>query len=68
MNMLLEIPTELHFTETQVRCTPKGLLPVVGLAEACGSAFMKLSCTLTFVASPTAVQLVPVRGTQRLTP
>ena len=48
MNMLLEIPTELCFTEVQIRCTGGCLLPTVMLVGACGKTLVKLSYTVTF--------------------
>jgi len=42
MNMLLEIPTGLHFTEVRISVTRKCLLSTVGLAEACGETLVKL--------------------------
>ena len=47
-NMLLEIPTGLHFTEVQIRCTHKCLPSTVRLVEACGETLVKLSQTITF--------------------
>jgi len=42
-NMLLEIPTGIHFTEFQIEC-PRVLLPSnVRLLEACGKTLVKLS-------------------------
>jgi len=48
INMLLEIPTGLHFTEAQIRCTHKCLPSAVRLAEACGETLVKLTQTVTF--------------------
>jgi len=43
VNMLLEIPTGLRFTEVQIRGTCECLLSVLRLAEACGKTLVKLS-------------------------
>jgi len=43
MNMLLEIPTGLHFTELQIFWARKSLLSTIRLAEACGETLVKLS-------------------------
>ena len=47
VNMLLEIPSGLRFTEVQVQCTHKGLPSAVRLAEACSKTLVKLSQTIT---------------------
>jgi len=46
MNMLLEIPTGLHFTEVNIRCTGERLPSSVKLAAVCGRTLVKLSCTI----------------------
>ena len=43
MNMLLEVPTGLHFSEVDVLCTHECLLPTVRLTEACGENLIKLN-------------------------
>jgi len=43
INMLLEIPSGLHFTEMQVSCMYMDLPSAVELAEACGRTLVKLS-------------------------
>ena len=45
MNMLLEIPSGLHFTEIQIREARECLLPAVRLVEACSTTLMRLSYT-----------------------
>jgi len=42
MNMLLEIPTGLHFTEVDIHCATKCLPSVVRLVEACSGTIVKL--------------------------
>jgi hypothetical protein len=42
VNMLLEVPTGLRFTELDIRSVFGCLLPVVKLAEACGGTLIKL--------------------------
>ena len=47
-NMLLEIPTGIHFTEVQIEC-PRKLLPsTVRLLEACGRTLVRLSYMVDF--------------------
>jgi len=48
MNMLLEIPNGLHFSEARIQCMRERLLSAVGLVEACGNTLVKLSHTVTF--------------------
>jgi len=48
VNMLLEVPTGLHFTEAQIRSTRKFLPSAVRLVEACRETLVKLSQTVTF--------------------
>jgi len=43
MNMLLEVPTGLHFTEVYINATRECLLSTVRLTEACGKTLVKLS-------------------------
>ena len=43
INMLLEVPTGLGFTELQTSCTPERFPSAVRLAEACGKTLLKLS-------------------------
>ena len=45
MNMLLEIPTGLHFTEIRIRCERGCPLSAVRLVEACRNTLVKLSYT-----------------------
>ena len=47
VDMLLEIPTGLHFTEVRVRNTRECLLPTVRLAEACSETLVKLSYSIS---------------------
>jgi len=47
LNMLLQIPTGLHFTEVDIRCTGECLLSTVKLVGVCGRTLVKLSCTVT---------------------
>lgn len=42
-DMLLQVPTGLHFTEVEVRCRYESLLSTVRLAEACGKNLVKLA-------------------------
>jgi len=46
INMLLEIPSGLRFTEVQVGCTHEHLPSVVRLTEACDKTLVKLSHTV----------------------
>ena len=46
INMLLEIPSGLRFTEVQVHSTSKRLPLAVSLVEACGKTLAKLSYTI----------------------
>ena len=48
MNMLLEIPTGLHFTDVQIRGTRERPLSTVTLAEACSKTLVKLAYTVSF--------------------
>ena len=48
MNMLLEVPTGLHFTELHVRGVHESFPSTVRLAEACGKTLVKLSYTVSF--------------------
>lgn len=48
MNMLLEIPTGLHFSEVQICATRECLLSTVRIAAACGENLVKLSYTASF--------------------
>ncbi|KAF9645582.1 hypothetical protein BDM02DRAFT_3119985 [Thelephora ganbajun] len=43
MNMLLEVPTGLHFTEVHIRPINESLLSTVRLAEACDKTLVKLT-------------------------
>jgi len=43
VDMLLEMPTGLHFTEVQIDVTFERLLSTVRLAEACSETLTKLS-------------------------
>ena len=62
VNMLLEIPSGLHFTEVLIHCTPDYLPSAVALAEACCKTVVKLSypvafqCDLTSSPGPTKYQ------------
>jgi len=53
INMLLEIPSGLCFTEVRIHCTHERLLPAVRLAEACSKSLMKLLYTVTLHCKPT---------------
>ena len=46
LNMLLEIPTGLHFTEVDIRCTGECLFSFAKLVGVCGTTLVKLSCTV----------------------
>ena len=49
INMLLEIPSGLHFTEMKIHCTQNPLpSSAVRLAEACGETLVRLSHTVSF--------------------
>ena len=52
INMLLEIPSGLRFTEVQIHCTHECLLPVVRLAEACNKTLVKLSYSVILHCEP----------------
>jgi hypothetical protein len=52
MNMLLEVPTGLHFTEMYIRGAHKSFLSTVRLAEACGKTLAKLSYAVSIHGSP----------------
>ena len=43
VDMLLEVPTGVHFSHLQIRGTHECFLPTVKLAEACGESLVKLS-------------------------
>ena len=58
INMLLEIPSGLHFTEVQVPCTRRTLPLVFRLTEACGKTLVKLSHVVALHCEPTL--LVPL--------
>lgn len=45
MDMLLEVPTGLHFTEIQIRDAHECPLSAVRLVESCGETLVKLSYT-----------------------
>jgi len=47
VNMLLEVPTGLNFTEVEIRGTHECLLSTVRLAEACCKTLVKLSYTVS---------------------
>ena len=47
MNMLLEVPTGLHFTELQIRGPRECLVSIVRLAEACSRTLVKLLYTIS---------------------
>lgn len=47
MEMLLEIPSGVHFAEMQIRGTHECLFSTVRLAEACGETLVKLSYLVT---------------------
>jgi len=49
INMLIEVPSGLRFTEVQVSCTRRSLPLAFRLAEACGKTLVKLSYTVTLV-------------------
>jgi len=46
MDMLLKIPTGLHFTEVDIRCARKCLPSIVRFVEVCGETIVKLSSTV----------------------
>ena len=46
VNMLLEIPTGLHFTNVYIRSVDECLLPAARLAEACGDNLVNLTYTV----------------------
>jgi len=48
MNMLLEIPTGLRFTEVEIRCFYECFSSAVRLVEACAKTLVKLSHTVVF--------------------
>ena len=48
VNMLLDIPSGLHFTEARIHCTHKSLPSAVRLAEACCKTLVKLTHSITF--------------------
>ena len=48
INMLLEVPTGLHFTRVEVRGVRECLLASVRLVEACGRSLVKLSYAASF--------------------
>ena len=48
VNMLLEIPSGLHFTEVLIQCTPDHLPSAVRLAEACCKTVVKLLYLVAF--------------------
>ena len=52
VDMLLEIPTGLRFTEVQIRSMHECHLSTVRLAEACSETLVKLSYTVTFHRKP----------------
>jgi len=47
-NMLLGVPTGIHFTEFQIECPRKLLLSNVRLLEACGNTIVRLSYKINF--------------------
>jgi hypothetical protein len=49
MDMLLEAPTGLHFTDVHVCGTHKNFLSAVSLAEACGNTLIRLSYTVSIL-------------------
>ena len=60
VNMLLEIPSGLHFTEVEIKCPVRQYLPLaVRLAEACGETLAKLSYT---EASDSKLNSFPMSG------
>lgn len=48
INMLLEIPTGLHFTDVDIRCMSECFPATVLLAEACAKTLVRLSYMATF--------------------
>ena len=48
MGMLLEIPTELRFTEAHIRCPGESFPLTVALVEACSKTLVKLTYMATF--------------------
>jgi len=69
MDMLLEVPTGLHFTEVEVHGTGEYHLPTARLTEACAKTLVKFSYTVPFYCkSPFhLVQLFLARETSTLT-
>jgi len=51
-NMLLEIPTGLHFTHVVISCAPRCLPSVIRLVEACCKTIVKLSLEIDFYGKP----------------
>ena len=47
INMLLEVPSGLHFTEVEIRSPRRESLPIARLLEACGKSLVKLSYTVS---------------------
>ena len=52
INMLLEIPSGLHFTEVQIHCMNERPPSTVRLIEACGETLVKLSHTVDMDGKP----------------
>lgn len=48
MEMLLEIPSGLHFTHVEIRCRRTRLLSTVRLVEACSETLVRFSYTVNF--------------------
>ena len=71
-DMLLEVPSGLHFSEVQIRCARERLPPAVRLAEACSKILVKLSLTEIFHRRsnppPLPARLIPAREISTLTP
>ena len=47
-DMLLEVPTGLHFTEVRIRGSNECLLPAVRITEACAKTLVRLSFTISY--------------------
>ena len=70
VNMLLEVPTGLHFTGVEVRGTYECLLPTVRLVEACGGSLVKFAYTVSLsrkFPAPFLASGSSARGTDAIT-
>ena len=64
MDMLLEIPAGLHFTEAVIVHAPEPLLSIVRLAEARAKTLVKLTYTVGSHRKSDLFSPVPVHGVQ----